>query len=117
MIVQSKEQFEAFLKPIKLIGSELYEDQQQYKIIKHLEGIGFEVIKIITANKAGNADIVACSTEGQFCKIEVKREKGPLAALQIAKLKRFWRKKAFCMVAYGYTDFKYKLNTALSKQT
>ncbi len=91
----------------------LLETYHQSKIIDYLEGLGFEVIKIITANRAGNADVVACSKEGQFWKIEVKRYNGMPSKLQLAKLRRFWNNKAVCMIAYGFDDFKmkYKLLT------
>ena len=100
-------------KPLA-IKDDLSETYHQSKIIGYLEGIGFQVIKIGTANKAGNADVVACSLEGQFWKIEVKKCDGTPSKLQFAKLRRFWNNKAICMVAYGFDDFKTKYETLVT---
>ena len=109
MIIQDRETLETFLLPLAKVKSGLSETKHQAKIIRYLEGLGFEVIKISVANKAGNSDLVACSTEGQFYKIEVKDTKGNKPSkLQLAKLKRYWYNKAVCMVAYGFEDFKVK---------
>lgn len=81
------------------------EQQIQSKIIAFLEGKGFYVIKIITAGKAGEPDLVACSPVGGFLAIEVKTEKGKLAPLQAEKLKRIQACGGTSFVAYGYEDF------------
>jgi len=90
------------------------ESKHQKKIISFLENEGFEVIKIVVANKAGNSDIIACSPVGQFWKIEAKHEEYKLEPLQFAKLKKFWRKKAVCIAAYGFEDFKLKYKVLLT---
>jgi len=48
------------------------ESTLQTKIIKYLEDKGFYVRKIITANKSGTPDLLACSPNGGFIGIEVK---------------------------------------------
>lgn len=109
-IEQSRTMFDQHVN-LKYAGSNLntlLETKHQKKILDFLEDHGFEAIKISVANKAGNSDIVACSPIGQFWKIEVKREKGVLKPLQYVKLLKFWEKKAVCLVAYGFEDFKYK---------
>ena len=53
----------------------------QRAIIKALEKEGAYVVKIITANRAGVADVVG-SYQGRFFAIEVKAERGVVAPLQ-----------------------------------
>lgn len=111
MIKMSKELFDFLVS--KPLDEEYYkldtpENKHQSKVIKLLENEGFEVIKIIAANKSGNADIIACSPVGQFWKIEVKRECKDLRKLQRFKLKNFAKKNAVSVAAYGYSDFLYK---------
>jgi Holliday junction resolvase len=48
------------------------EQQIQKKIIKELESCGAYVVKVISANKSGVPDIIAC-IDGNFIGIEVKR--------------------------------------------
>ena len=48
------------------------ESKLQTKIIKYLESLGWYVRKIITCNKNGTPDIIACDTSGKFWAFEVK---------------------------------------------
>ena len=48
------------------------EQAVQAKIIRWLEAEGFWVVKVITANKRGVPDILACAPDGRFWAIEVK---------------------------------------------
>jgi len=77
----------------------------QKKIITHLEANGFVVVKIITANRAGIPDIIACSPEGQSWAVEVKQEKGRLSKLQQVWLDRFKRNNAVAFCCYGWQDY------------
>lgn len=45
----------------------------QRDIIKYLESKGYWTCKVVSANKRGVPDILACSPEGEFTAIEVKR--------------------------------------------
>ena len=49
------------------------EQQLQKKIQDYLKERGYVVVKVITANINGVSDILACSPEGRFTAIEVKR--------------------------------------------
>jgi len=48
------------------------EQKVQTKIIKHLEGMGAYIIKVMVASKAGVPDIICC-IQGRFVGIEVKK--------------------------------------------
>jgi len=66
----------------------------------------FDVIDVITASKAGVADIIANSPQGYFWAIEVKTPVGRASALQkkfIAKIDTKPNAEAF--FAYGYEDY------------
>lgn len=55
----------------------------QKKLIKLLEKQGFYVVKVISANRSGVPDIIACSPEGMFYAFEVKVGNNKPTALQI----------------------------------
>ena len=76
------------------------EQDIQRKIIKKLEARGCYVVKVITANKAGVPDILACC-EGKFIAIEVKRPNGVLSELQKAHLAMVDKAKGRAIVAYS----------------
>lgn len=57
------------------------EQQIQSKILKYLTDQGYYAVKVISANKAGTPDILAC-VHGHFIAIEVKSEKGRISPLQ-----------------------------------
>lgn len=48
------------------------EQQLQKKIIDLLKSYNFDVVKIITCNRKGVSDIIACAPNGIFWAIEVK---------------------------------------------
>ena len=53
------------------------ESKEQRKIIKLLEKNGYWVVKVISANKDGVPDLIACETRtGLFVAFEVKRPDG-----------------------------------------
>jgi len=86
------------------------ENELQTKIINYLVASGFEVIKLISANKSGWSDLVACSPSGKFWSIEVKDAGEVVVAgsLQDKKLKRLQRNNAVAFWTNNYADFKYK---------
>lgn len=59
----------------------MLESAIQTKIIKYLEGQGAYVARVITAGKAGTADLLV-SYRGHFIAVEVKTPKGRVAPLQ-----------------------------------
>jgi len=59
----------------------------QAKIIKHLESKGAYVVKVVSANRAGIPDVLAC-LEGKFIGVEVKNEKGIPSPLQLYNIRR-----------------------------
>ena len=65
------------------------EQDIQKKIITYLESIGAYVVKVITANKSGVPDILAC-LDGNFIAIEVKtpESRSNLSALQAYNLNK-----------------------------
>ena len=60
----------------------LSEANYQGKIIKALEAKGYYVIRLISTNKAGIADLLALKDGEKPHFIEVKGEKGKIAPLQ-----------------------------------
>lgn len=75
----------------------------QSKIIKYLEGEGSYVVKVVSANRAGIPDVLACvpmtldqikelmgenSTIGVFVGVEVKNETGVATKLQIYNVQK-----------------------------
>lgn len=85
------------------------ESWHQSKVMDKLPSLGFEPVKIISASKSGISDIFATKEpDGQAWLIEMKHEDYKPKPLQIAKLKRHWRKGAITLVAYGYKDFMLK---------
>jgi Holliday junction resolvase len=91
------------------------EQDIQKKVIMHLTAHGFVVIKIITANRAGVFDVIACAPNGHFWACEVKTEIGRTSKLQEAELKKLLRNNAAAFIAYGYEDYLEKFdNRAIS---
>lgn len=94
------------------------ESWHQSKVMDKLPKLGIEGVKIISASKSGIADIIGTKEpDGQAWFIEMKHEDYKPKPLQIAKLKRHWRKGAVTMVAYGYTDFMMKYEWLTSSRT
>ena len=73
----------------------------QKKIIKWLEAQGYYVVKVISANKSGVPDIIAC-VEGKFVGIEVKRPttKNNVSALQRKHLDMIEESGGYSTVAW-----------------
>lgn len=65
------------------------EQDIQKKIITYLESVGAYVVKVITANKSGVPDILAC-LNGRFIAIEVKtpESRNNVSALQAYNLSK-----------------------------
>lgn len=82
----------------------------QAKILKFLEAKGFVTAKVVTANRAGILDIIACSPEGRYWEIEVKTPDGRASKLQEVRLDKLQKNKAVSFIAYGYEDFLEKFN-------
>jgi Holliday junction resolvase len=79
------------------------EQDIQKKLIKKLEARGCYVVKVITANKAGVPDILACCN-GKFIAIEVKRPNGVVSELQKAHLAMVEAAGGKATVAYSASD-------------
>ncbi len=65
------------------------EQTLQKKIIDLLKSNGFDVIKVITCNRRGVADIIACAPNGRFWAIEVKygdNKPSPLQSYYIGEI-------------------------------
>jgi len=50
------------------------EQALQRKILDYLDSKGFYTVKVISCNKRGVPDILACSPTGQFFAVEVKAQ-------------------------------------------
>lgn len=81
------------------------EQDIQRKILAYLESIGAYAIKIITANKRGVADVIACH-KGQFYAIEVKTPKGRVSPLQEWHIERAKQSGAIAFIARSVEDVK-----------
>lgn len=92
------------------------EQQIQKKIIDYLEKLGCICIKIITANKAGFSDIIACSPSGRFISIEVKSKGKKPTRLQAYKLAQFAEKNAIAFYADSFEMFLEKLQPYLDSK-
>lgn len=79
------------------------EQQIQKKIIKWLEDNSYYVIKIVTANKSGVPDIIACDKDGKFVAIEVKtpKTKNNTSKLQEYNIKKINDNNGTAFVAYS----------------
>jgi len=58
----------------------------QKKILDYLDSLGYWTVKTITVNRNGCPDILACSPEGRFIAIEVKR---PGLLRNVSKLQQY----------------------------
>lgn len=79
------------------------ESQIQKKIIDYLESIGAYVVKIITCNRSGVADILVC-LKGVFLAIEVKAPGGRVAPLQKHHQKLVNDSGGHSIIAYSVDD-------------
>lgn len=81
------------------------EQDIQRKILSHLDSIDAYAVKIITANKRGVADILACH-KGQFYAIEVKTPKGVVSPLQQWHQDKARQAGAIAFIARSVDDVK-----------
>jgi len=83
------------------------EQDIQRKMIKWLESEGYYVVKVISANKSGVPDILAC-VDGKFVGIEVKRPetKGRVSALQAKHLSMIEQAGGISTVSWSLDDLK-----------
>lgn len=83
----------------------------------HLEAYGFCVIKVISANKSGWPDILACSPTGKFWAIEVKDrlKKVKTGGLQDDKLKKLQDNEAVAFWCNSYDEYLTKFVENLAK--
>ena len=70
---------------MKLLKSNLSEQQIQKKIINKLEKEGYFVLKLIKCNKNGYPDLLVCKENNYFF-VEVKKPSGVISPLQKARL-------------------------------
>lgn len=77
----------------------------QKQIINRLEADGFYVTKIISANKAGRPDILACSPSGKFWAIEVKKPGEEPDKLQSWNLDEVTKRNGIAFWCDCYNDF------------
>lgn len=90
----------------------MVESKVQKKITDHLEGHGWLVIKIITANKPGWPDLVCIGPNGTIL-IEVKTERGKLSPLQVHRLEEISQVGGTAFVVYGWEDYLIKIQPYL----
>lgn len=78
------------------------EQDIQKKIITYLESIGAYVVKVITANKSGVPDILAC-LNGRFIAIEVKtpESRNNVSALQAYNLSKISECDGLALTAWN----------------
>ena len=83
------------------------EQQIQKKLIKWLEDKGYYVVKVVSANKSGVPDLLAC-IDGKFVGIEVKRPetKGRVSKLQAHNLSKIKEAGGYATVSWSLDDLK-----------
>ena len=81
------------------------EQQLQKKILNYLKAKEYYAIKVITANRAGCPDILAC-IQGRFVGIEVKIGKNKTSALQDVHLKHINYAGGLGIVVYDLNTVK-----------
>lgn len=81
------------------------EQEIQKKILDYLASIDAYAIKVITSNRRGVADIIACH-KGQFYAIEVKTPKGRVSPLQEWHIERAKQSGAIAFIARSVEDVK-----------
>jgi len=82
----------------------------QAKVLKFLEKQGFITAKVISANKAGILDIIACEDTGRYWEIEAKTPVGKASKLQEHRVKQILANGGVSFIFYGYNDFLVKFN-------
>lgn len=88
------------------------EQSIQAKILKHLKANGFYTVKVITASKAGISDILACSPNGIFWSIEVKKPGGVVSDIQKYNLRQVLKRNGIAFHAHSYDIYLLKYNEA-----
>lgn len=76
------------------------EQALQKKIIDLLKGYGFDVIKVITCNRKGVSDIIACAPNGIFWAIEVKFGTNKPSPLQLYYVSEIAKRGGVAFVAW-----------------
>ena len=84
------------------------EQDIQKKILDYLASIDAYAIKVITSNRRGVADILACH-KGQFYAIEVKTQQGRVSPLQMWHRTRATEAGAVAFIARSLDDVKKKI--------
>lgn len=77
----------------------------QHSMLKELKRRGHYAVKIISANRAGVPDIIAC-INGRFAGIEVKKPGGRVSALQKHHLQEIEKAGGTHIVCYSLKEFK-----------
>ncbi len=80
------------------------EAKLQAKILKWLELNNYLAYKVVTANRSGFPDIVACGPDGKFVVIEVKWGTNTASALQQYVLDEVRKRKGVAILAYSLQD-------------
>ena len=81
------------------------EQKIQKKIVEYLESVGCKVIKLVAANKKGNADLIVCY-RGLYIEIEVKQPGKKPTKLQLLKGQETVEAGGFWMWADNLEDVK-----------
>lgn len=89
----------------------------QSKVLKFLEAAGFITCKVISANKAGILDIIACERTGRYWEIEARTPTGRASKLQERRVKQVLANGGVSFIFYGYNDFLVKFNNATVVKT
>lgn len=76
------------------------EQTLQKKIIDLLKSCGFDVVKIITCNRKGVSDILACAPNGVFWAIEVKFGTNKPSPLQLYYISEIVKRNGVAFVAW-----------------
>ncbi len=76
----------------------------QKRIIDYLTICGYWVVKIITCNKTGCMDVIACAPGGKFVGIEVKYDRNTPSDLQLLVIKEILAKGGVAFVAWSLDE-------------
>jgi len=88
------------------------ETEEQTAVVRWLEARGYVVVRVVAASKAGVADLVACTPDGRFLAVEMKKEVGGVSSgLQKVFLAKVAKNKGLSLVAHGYAHFKRQMAT------
>ena len=79
------------------------ESQIQKKILKYLKEQHIYAFKVITANRKGIPDIIAC-IDGEFVALEVKRPGGKPTALQELNIRDIKKSGGEARIVYSLED-------------